>query len=256
MIKALILILLTAILPSNVPAQSRKKHPTPKPGGKKTTPAEKPETPPIIGSNVSILTRNGDRIGGTLLELTDFSIRLKSDDLESVISLDTVASMAFGDAAPTKGQSPAAPPSANFTRDVETMLAAFQSLASELRNDTGYTEYGRQITDLKRAADKFVVRYGSSEEATESRCAALAAAALTDYSWARTIWTLKFGYSGNAAVSETDSPAVADALSLYSDVRQSAAGGTKFSADKLINGLWKKASEKVDVLRSLSGRSR
>src|SRR5437868_15271898 len=117
MIKALILILFTGIISSNVPAQSRKKHPTQKPGAKKTTPAEKPETPPVIGSNVSILTRNGDRVGGTLLELTASSIRLKWDDLESWSSLAPVAPWAFGEATPRRGQPPAPRRTATFTPD-------------------------------------------------------------------------------------------------------------------------------------------
>ena len=100
------------------------------------------------------------------------------------------------------------------------------------------------------------MKYGASEDAVEQRGAALAAAALTDYTWARTIWTLKFGYSGNTTVFETDSPAVGDALSLYPELRQTAASANKFSADKLINGLWKKAAEKVELLRPLAGRSR
>ena len=90
----------------------------------------------------------------------------------------------------------------------------------------------------------------------ESRSAALVAAALTDYTWARTIWTLKFGYSGSTTVFETDSPAVGDTLSLYPDLRQAAASENKLSADKLINGLWKKAADKVEILRALASRSR
>ena len=258
MIKRIVaLFLLAVILAGASPAQTRKKPRSKKPASKKAAPEEKPAPPPVIGSSVAVVTKNGDQVTGTLVELTAYSVRIKADNLESIINLDTISTIGFGGAAANKDQTPQrARPGADFTRYVETVLAAFQSLAAEIRGNTGYTEYGRQLTDLKRVADRFVVKFGSSEDPTESRSAAIVAAALTDYTWARTIWTLKFGYSGTTTVFETDSPAVGDTLSQYPDLRQAAASENKFSADKLINGLWKKAADKVEILRALGNRSR
>ena len=253
---AVALILLTIVLMGSAPAQTRKKSHAKKPAAKKQATEEKTAPPPVIGSSVTLTTKNGDQVGGTLLELTAYSIRIKADNLESTITLDTISTITFAASAPNKDQPQGGRPGADFSRSIEAILTAFQSLAAEIRNNTGYTEYERQLTALRRVADRFVAKHGSSEDAVESRSAALVAAALTDYTWARTIWTLKFGYSGATAVFETDSPAVGDTLSLYPDLRQAAASGNKFSADKLINGLWKKAGDNVEMLRSLASRSR
>jgi hypothetical protein len=59
---------------------------------------------------------------------------------------------------------------------------------------------------------------------------------------------LKLGRAGDSSVSEADSPVVSDALILYPDLR---AAGDRLHADRLIGGLWKKASEKIDQVRSL-----
>src|SRR6266571_2926041 len=52
--------------------------------------------PALIGSTVMVITKNGDRLTGQLLGLTAYSIRIKADNLESTIALDTIASLSFG----------------------------------------------------------------------------------------------------------------------------------------------------------------
>ena len=121
----LTIILLATILAGNVEAQTRKKSRPKKPAPKKTAVEEKPAPPPIIGSTVMIITKSGDQIGGTLVELTAYSARIKSDNLESVISLDTVLTITLSGAAPSKGHPQGGRPSADFSRDAETILAAF-----------------------------------------------------------------------------------------------------------------------------------
>jgi hypothetical protein len=214
--------------------------------------------PRIIGSTVVIITKNGDRITGELLDLTAYSVRLKADNLESTIALDTIASLSFGGAAvPTaRMDQPIGPVRADFARDAEAALGFFQTLASSLKPGVDYTEYGRQLSELRRAGERFVTKYSSTDNPAEARVVALIAGTLTDYTWARTIWTLKFGRSSDGTVVETDSPVVADAVALYPDLRTLAAAGNKLSVEKLLSGIWKKASEKQDRARMLIGSSR
>ena len=136
------------------------------------------------------------------------------------------------------------------------MLSQFNELASVLKSGSDYTEYGRQLGDLRRSAERFITKFSSGDNATEARVLALLTGALTDYTWARTIWTLKFGRSSDGTVSESDSPLLADVLALYPDLRTAAASGNKFSVDKLVGGLWRKAAEKVDRVRSLTPSAR
>ena len=210
--------------------------------------------PRLIGSQVVIITKNDDRIAGTLLDLTAYSVRIRADNLESTIALDTIASLSFGSAGPpAPARQVIAPVRPEFLRDSDAVINSFQAIASQLKAGTEFTDYGRQLGDLRRTGEQFIARYGSTENATEARVLSLIAGALTDYSWARTIWTLKFSRSGDGGgvVFDTDSPAITDALSVYPDLRASAAAGNKFSVDKIVSGLWKKAAEKTDQARSL-----
>jgi hypothetical protein len=75
---------------------------------------------------------------------------------------------------------------------------------------------------------------------------------LIDYTWARAIWTLRLNRSGDTTAFDTDTPALADALALYPDLRTLAAVGNKFSVDKVVSNLWKKAAEKIDRARALT----
>jgi hypothetical protein len=211
--------------------------------------------PRLIGSPVVIITKNDDKISGTLLDLSAYSVRIKADNLESTIALDTISSLSFGTSAPVS-KPVSAPPRPEFAQQADTVISSFQSIAAQLRTNTDYTEYGRLLTELRRAGEQLTARYGATENPTEARVVALLAGALTDYSWARTIWTLKFGRSGDTGVFDTDSPAISDALALYPDLRASSANGNKFSADKIVSGLWRKASEKTDRARSLIAPSR
>jgi len=239
-------------------AQKRKKKP-PRSRTASSQPSAATSTKPrIIGSTVVIITKNGDRITGEVLDLTAYSVRLRADNLESTIALDTVASLSFGGAAaPTAGvDQPVGPVRADFARDAEAALGFFQTMASSLKPGVDYTEYGYQLSELRRAGERLIGKYSSTDNVAEARVVSLMAGALTDYTWARTIWTLKFGRSSDGTIAETDSPVVADALALYPDLRALAAAGNRLSAEKLLSGIWRKASEKQDRARTLISSSR
>src|SRR5215216_2818408 len=156
--KRISLLLLICIFASSVAfAQKRKKQaPAPRPRER----AVQPRTiaPRIIGSKVVIVTKNDDRIAGTLLDLTAYAVRIRADNLESTIALDTIASISFGSSSsalprPTQASAPVRP---EFIREAEPVVTAFQSVASQLRAGTDYTEFGRQLTELRRTAERFI----------------------------------------------------------------------------------------------------
>ncbi|HKP87191.1 MAG TPA: hypothetical protein VJZ26_13895 [Blastocatellia bacterium] len=206
--------------------------------------------PRMIGSQVVIITKNDDRIAGTLLDLTAYSVRIRADNLESTIALDTISSLSFGGSVPV-AKPTSVPARADFVREANSVINSFQAIATQLKTGMDFTEYTRQLGDMRRAGEQFTARYGATENPTEARVVALLAGALTDYSWARTIWTLKFGRSGDGALNETDSPFISDTLALYPDLRASAATGNKYSVDKIVSGLWRKAAEQTDRAREL-----
>jgi hypothetical protein len=213
--------------------------------------------PRMVGSPVVIITKNDDRIVGTLLDLTAYSIRIKADNLESTISLDRIASLSFGEAGgPGRGPQTNMPVSGDFARNAGPVLSAFQNIANQLRQGTEFNEYGRLLTDLRRMGEQFVNRNGASENPSEARIVALLSAALTDYTWARSIWTLRLNRSGDTTAFDTDTPALTDALTLYPDLRAATAVGNKFSVDKVVSALWKKAADKTDRARQLAGEAR
>jgi hypothetical protein len=208
--------------------------------------------PALIGSTVTVVTKNGDRLAGQLLGLTAYSIRIKADNLESTIALDTIASLSFG-SGPVSGEranQSISAPRAEFSKDATALLGSFQTLESSLKPGFDYTDYGRLLAELRRSTERFINKYSATESFAEARVLAMLAAALNDYSWARTIWTLKFGRSSDGTVSETDSP-VGDVLALYPDLRGPAAAGNRLSVEKLLAGLWKKALEKTDRAHAL-----
>src|SRR5262245_34077187 len=93
---------------------------------KKPAPQTDTNQPRIIGSTVEIVTKNGDRIAGELLDLTAYSLRIRSDKLESTIALDTIASLSFGEATAAPNTAPAAASSsADFNRDLSTALSSY-----------------------------------------------------------------------------------------------------------------------------------
>jgi hypothetical protein len=253
--KSIIVIIAIAVCAATtVEAQAKKKKATPRSRTTNNEPADAtPTKPRIIGSNVVIITKKGDRITGEVLDLTAYSVKLKTDNLESTIALDTIASLSFnGAAAPNaRTDQPVRPVRPDFARDADTALGFFQTLAANLKPGLDYTEYGRQLIELRRAAERFITRYSSTDNATEAKAVSLTSGALNDYSWARTIWTLKFGRSSDGTIAESDSPVIADALALYPDLRETVATGNRLSVDKLVAGIWKKASEKQERARSL-----
>jgi hypothetical protein len=244
------LIVLSLFVIQTAEAQRRK-------SGQSRTPTRKPQpTAPaasvarIIGTQVTLITKNGDQIPGTLLELTAFSARIKQGNLESTIALDTLASISFVALKPPTIPEQKVAVRPEFQSEAQSALNAFQATADSLKAGTDYTEFGRQLAETRRVAERVIAKYGATENKSEARAVALFAATLTDYNWARTIWTLKFGRSGDGTVNDTDSPAVTDALSLYPDLRAAAASGNKFAVDKLVAGLWRKAAEKIDTARA------
>ncbi|MEW6209967.1 MAG: hypothetical protein AB1631_16495 [Acidobacteriota bacterium] len=240
------LIIIALIFVSSVEAQKRKKKTSRPPAAKKEP--VKPEPPRIIGSQVVITTKNGDTLKGELLDLSAYSLKLRSDKLESTMALETISAISFGPVSRVEPEKPAASVRPEFARDADQMIRALIVISSGAKAGADYTDYGHLLADFRRQAERFIQKYSRSESLTEIRAVALVSGALTDYTWARTIWTLKLGRAGDSTVSETDSPVVSDVLILYPDLR---AAGDRLPADRLIGGLWKKASEKLDQARSL-----
>ncbi|HWO01508.1 MAG TPA: hypothetical protein VNS63_19770 [Blastocatellia bacterium] len=242
---------------SDAGAQKRK---TPaakkKPVSQKSSPPVETSAPRIIGSTVFVETKNGDRISGELLDLKADSIRLRSDNVESTISLDTIAQLAFGDPVDVRPRVTQSQARADFLRDANVMLGQFTALISSLKSGGDYNEYGRQLGEVRRSAERFIAKYSSGDNSSEARVLSLMAGAMTDYTWARTIWTLKFGRSSDGTAIESDSPVLADAVALYPDVRAVAATGEKLSIDKVIGGLWRKAADNIERARSLCAPAR
>ena len=253
--KACAVILMSLLMNAAAMGQKRKKPRAPSRSRSAAARAEPSNSGPrMVGSTVVIITKNDDRIVGTLVDLTAYSVRIKADNLESTISLDRIASLSFGNSgSASRPAQTSAPVSGDFARAAGPVSGAFQNIANQLQQGTEFNEYGRLLTDLRRRGEQFINRYGASENATEARVVALLSAALTDYTWARTIWTLRLNRSGDTTAFDTDTPALADALALYPDLRASAAVGNKFSVDKIVSGLWKKAADKIDRARALTG---
>jgi hypothetical protein len=248
-------LILSLLLASPAMGQQKKK---PRPAKPRPAPAKQQAPKPvgIIGSTVLIVTRNQDRIAGELLDLSPYSVKIKSDSLESTLALDTVDSIVFGSGPVPHQNSEPAPqqtPSADFAKDAEAVINAFVSFESDLKSPMDYTEYGRRASDLRRLAERFLVRNCSSDKPGETRVVSLLWSAITDYGWARNIWTLKFGRSSDGTASEGESPTLADALASYPDIKTQAANGDKYVVEKVITGLWKKAEEKIDRARAALG---
>jgi hypothetical protein len=242
-----IVALLIISLCAGVSTAQKRKKPAPRTRSTTSPSSAAVNKPRIIGAPIVIITKNGDRITGELLDLTAYSARIRSNNLESSIALDTVASLSFGEAAPPSNRSDQMEQvRPDFGREAQAALGLFQTLAGNLKSGIDYTEYGRQLTELRRAAERFIGKNSSTDNATEARVITMMAAALTDYSWARTIWTLKFGRSTDGTIAENDSPVVMDMLLLYPDLRAWAAAGSRLSVEKLIGGAWQKAAEKID----------
>ena len=214
---------------------------------KPAAPEVKPPVSPLAGTSVVIITKNRDRIVGTIIDLNAYSIRIKSEGLEAALALDTISSLTFGSLGRDTPKEPQpAASSEDFARDLNLAVGAFQAMMVSAKPGADYTDYGRQLSELRPQAERFIARYGTSENAKESRVVGLLAGALTDYSWARTVWTLKLGRQSDGTVAEADSSVISDLLTLYPDLRSSATTGNRFAADRLIAGLWRKASEKVE----------
>jgi len=248
------LLMIAAVTAIPVDAQKRKAKPasrsrttTPQPSG---TAANRPR---VIGSTVTIVTKNGDRITGELLDLSAYSVRIKANNLESTLTLDSIASLSLsGSPAPTpRNEQASGPVRPDFARDADIALGFFGTLITNLKTGVDYTEYGRQLTEARRSAERLIGKYSSTDNPGETRVISLVAGALTDYTWARTIWTLKFGRTSDGTIAESESPVVVDVLTLYPDLRTSAAAGGRLSAEKLLGGVWRIAADKIERARTL-----
>ena len=163
--KSVIALLIVSLFSvSTAPAQKRKQ-----PASRARSTTSQPSSgavnkPRIIGSRIVIITKNGDRIEGELLDLTAYSARIRANNLESTIALDTVASLALSGAqAPgARSEQAAGPVRPEFARDAEAALGFFLSLAANLKPGVDYTEYGRQLTELRRATERFITRYSAN----------------------------------------------------------------------------------------------
>lgn len=218
--------------------------------------AAAPAIPPIIGTPVTIVTKTGEQISGQVSDFGSINVRVRQGDLESTVPVESIATLRFG-ATPV---APAAAPasgghSPEFGKDAESVLASFQAMDSATQSGTDYSDYGRRLIELRRTTERFVGKYAGSEDQTETRLAALLSAALGDYSWARTIWTLRLGQGPAATVGVADSPALTDILELYPDLIQ-LGPRNKLPADRLVASLWKQGSLKIGRGRRLLEQGR
>src|SRR6185503_13283264 len=130
-----IVVILSLSLSATAFAQKRKQRTNPRTRVTKREPATNDNAankPRLIGSQITIITKNDDRITGTLLDLTAYSVRIKADNLESTIALDTIASLSFGTSAPIS-KPVVAPPRPEFAQQADTVINSFQSIAAQLR---------------------------------------------------------------------------------------------------------------------------
>ena len=245
----LLLFLLVALSSTGFSQKRRKAPAAAKAGAVKSEPAK--PVAPTVGSTIDMVTKNGDKLSGQLVDLTAFSVRFKSNNLESTLPLESIASLSFAGARAIndKPEDSYTPVGESFRRDVTAVFESFQRMATETKSGSSYTDYDRQLVQLRRISERFLQKFSATENPTEARALSHFSGALLDYNAARTIWTLKIGTNGTLA--ESDSPVVADALAIYPETRDSAASGNRFSADKLIGNLWKKASEKVNLVQAM-----
>src|SRR4030095_6404595 len=181
--KSIIVLIVMALCTVTTAAQAKKKKAPPRSRVTNNQPAAETLTKPrIIGSNILIITKNGARITGEVLDLTAYSVKIKTDNLESTIALDTIASLSFnGATAPsTRTEQTSTPVRPDFARDAETALGFFQTLSANLKPGLDYTEYGRQLLELRRAGERFITRYSSTDNPAEARAVSLIAGALND----------------------------------------------------------------------------
>jgi hypothetical protein len=230
--------------------EGQKRKPARNTGSTSTGKSNPATTPPIVGAQITIATKSGEQITGQVLEFSPYTVRVKQGDLESAVPLETVAQMKFGDAPAAATGPPSSGHSPDFGSDSASVMALFQAMDSATQSGTEYSDYGGRLAQMRRATERFVSKYAASEDKTESKVAALFSAALDDYSWARTIWTLRLGQGSAATIGAADSPAVADAIELYPDLAK-LGSQNKLPADNLIAGLWKQASVKVAACRRL-----
>jgi hypothetical protein len=129
------ILLITLLLVSSVAAQKGKAA-VKKPTGKRTTTPPKSttgvattNTPRVIGANITITTKDGNNISGSLVDLTAYSVRIKSGGLESTLALETIAAISFDSTLPA--QAPPLPPlSEMFSKSLTAAFNAFQTMAS------------------------------------------------------------------------------------------------------------------------------
>jgi len=236
-------------------SSSRSQASSKKPSAKKPA-ADAPATPTIAGSSVTIVTKDGTKITGEVVDMSVSAVRVKAADQESSLPMTAVSSLSFGQASTGEDAHPTGSSGhPDFQKDAGTVMSGFHAMLGQAKTAPDYTEYGGALVELRRRAELFIGKYGNTEDPVEARVVAGIASAVTDYTWARAIWALKLGHAGDVTVNRSDSPAVADTVGLYPEVRSAAASGDRFSVEKLIVGLWTQAGNKVERLRSLIGQT-
>ncbi len=250
--KLLIAPLIVSLILIPAEAAQRRKRPVPK---KKPTPPAETIAPRIAGTPVTVVDKNGNELRGQVLDINAYSLKINSAGLVSTIAFETIHSLTFG-VVPQEAAKPAATlPRLDFQRDLDNLMRTIHSLTAVTKGSPDYTNYGNLLIELRRQAERFINKHSNTENVTEAMAVALIAGALADYTWARMIWTLKLGSTGNTLVSDNESAAVADAFALYPELRSSADNQNRVSADLIIGTLWKKAGEKIERIRTLQSKN-
>jgi hypothetical protein len=138
----------------------------------------------------------------------------------------------------------------------DSIISSFESIGVGLKPGVDYTQFGRELSNVRQVGEQAIQKYSFSENTVETRLTALISGMITDYTWSRTIWTLKFGRSSQGTVSESDSPIINAVFAQYPDLRSASVRDDKYSVDKIVGGLWKKAAEKVARARFILSEAR
>src|ERR1051325_2010746 len=128
--KFLLIVLLCLLAGSVAGAQKNKKPPAKSPAkaAPKATPSGAPTTAPILGSSVTILTKGGDKLTGDLVDLSAFSVRIRSNNLESAVPFESIAAISFGSVNSPESKTSLQPASEIFARDLALTLTDFPAI--------------------------------------------------------------------------------------------------------------------------------
>src|SRR5215472_3245339 len=155
----LILLMFSLCAPPGGEAQKRKRTPSrPKSTAKKSN-SDAGAPPTVAGTPVTVTSRDGNKVSGQLVALNDSAVKVKTGDQESSILLTTVSSLSFGESASEPAQQAAASRHPDFAKDLANVLSGFQGMLGEAKTTPDYTEYGGQLVELRRRAERFINKY-------------------------------------------------------------------------------------------------